>query len=240
MISLVSRQACVFPYEYFEAVLACRDDRSWTYFGLCGCPQSLVVPVVQLAHLAAEKQKSASMHWVVFDGSLVSEIERSLESWRHTPSADAFDDEENMHQDADCMHCSEAWRNGLLLYIYRVFWWSPGDAVPVRIVHRARAILDHACACRDDGFVARQALLPLFFAGCELADPSSLHKIIAFCSFWNERTRYHMFGSMIPLLGEVWRAQKINGPEYVWWGQIIDDQCPDQPQHPLQQRICFG
>jgi len=240
VLSLVSRQPCVFPYEYFESVLACCDDRFWTFFGLCGCPQSLVVPLVQLAHLAAEKQKSASMRWVVFDSSLISEIEQSLESWSHTSSAMAFDDEENMHQDMDCMHCSEAWRNGLLLYIYRVFWWKPGITVPMRVVHRARVILDHACACREDRSVAKQALLPLFWAGCELADPAARNKIRAFCSFWNERTRYHMFGDMIPLLEEVWTAQKTSGPEHVWWGQIVDKQCTIQSRHPLQMRFCFG
>ncbi|EXJ68814.1 uncharacterized protein A1O5_07745 [Cladophialophora psammophila CBS 110553] len=240
VISLVNRTPCVFPYEYFESVLACCDDRSWTFFGLCGCPQSLVVSLIQLAHVAAEKQKSASMRWVVFDSSLVSEIEQSLEAWSHTPSDTAFDNEESMHQDMDCMHCSEAWRNGLLLYIYRVFRWEPGDTPPMRVINRARVIMDHACACRDDQFVARQALLPLFFAGCELTDLSAQNKIRVLCSLWNERTRYYMFGAMIPLLEEVWTAQKDHGPEYVWWGQIVDKKGSTESRHSLQMRICFG
>ncbi|KAI1615251.1 fungal-specific transcription factor domain-containing protein [Exophiala viscosa] len=240
VISLVNRTPCVFPYEYFVSVLACCDDQFWTFFGLCGCPQSLAVPLVQLAHLAAEKQKTASMRWVLFDNSLISEIEQSLEAWNHTPSGTAFDDEESMHQDMDCMHCSEAWRNGLLLYIYRVFRWEPGDTRPVRVLSRARVILDHACACRDDGFVARQALLPLFFAGCEMADLSAQNRIRALCSAWNERTRYHMFGGMVPLLEEVWKAQMALGPQNVWWGQIVDDKAAAKSQNSLQMRICFG
>ncbi|KIV86490.1 hypothetical protein PV11_02101 [Exophiala sideris] len=240
VISLVNRTPCIFPYEYFESVLACCDDQFWTFFGLCGCPQSLAVPLVQLAHLAAEKQKTASMRWVVFDGSLISEIEQSLEAWSHTRSDTAFDDEESMHQDMDCMHCSEAWRNGLLLYIYRVFRWKSGDTPPVRVVSRARAILDHACACRDDHFVARQALLPLFFAGSEMADFSAQNRIRALCSTWNERTRYHMFGGMIPLLEEVWTAQMAHGPQHVWWGQIVDDKAAAESRNSLQMRICFG
>ena len=240
MISLVNRTPCVFPYDYLESVLACCEDRLWTFYRLCGCPQSLVVPLVQLAHLAAEKKKSASMRWVVFDNSLISEIEQSLEAWSHNPSDTAFDDEESMHQDTDRMHCSEAWRNGLLLYIYRVFRWEPSDTPPVRMLHHARAILDHASACRDDQFIARQALLPLFFAGCEFADLSSRNRIRALCSSWNERTRYHMFGGMIPLLEEVWTAQTVRGPEHVWWGQIVDKKGSIESRHSLPMQICFG
>lgn len=240
MIALVTRTPCVFPYEYFESVVAAGDSQLWTFFGLCGCPQSLVVPLVQLAHLAAEKQNSASMRWVVFDNSLVSEIEQALESWNHPPSDAAYDDEESMHQDMDCMHCSEAWRNGLLLYIYRVFWWKPADKPPRDLAARARTIIDHACSCRDDQFLARQALLPLFFAGCEVADPFSRDKIKTMCSVWNERTRYHIFGAMIPLLEEVWTAQEVNGPENVWWGQIVDDKVLARSEHSLQVGVCFS
>jgi hypothetical protein len=108
------------------------------------------------------------------------------------------------------------------------------------VAHRARVILDHACACRDDRFVAKQALLPIFWAGCELADPSSRNKIRALCSFWNERTRYHMFSSMVPLLEEIWAAQQTYGPENAWWGPIVDEQSLTHSQHPLQMQICFG
>lgn len=241
MTSLVNRTPCVFPYEYFEAVLASSDDRFWTYFGLCGCPQSLAVPAVQLAHLAAEKQKTASMRWVAFDSSLVSEIEQTLEAWSHTPSDTVLDDEESIHQDMERMHCSEAWRNGLLLYIYRVFWWKPADRLPGQVVARARTILDHACSCRDDQFLARQALLPLFFAGCEMADVSAQNRIKELCSLWNERTRYHMFGTMIPLLEQVWAARQTHGPEHVWWGQIVDKTISAQSSsHSPKMGICFG
>ena len=238
--SLVSRQECVFPYTYFESVLRCRDDRLWTFFGLCGCPQSLVVPLIQLAHLAAEKQKTVSMRWVVFDASIVSEIEKSLEDWSHMSSTTAFDNEESMQQDQDCMHCSEAWRNGLLLYIYRVFRWEPGVAVPVHIVYRARVIMDHIFACRDEVFVSKQALLPLFFAGCEVTDRSAQKRIGKFCSSWDKRTGYHMFRSVMPLLEELWAEQKVKGPEKVWWGQIVDKRHSSESQHPLQTRLCFG
>ncbi|KAI9703095.1 MAG: hypothetical protein M1820_005967 [Bogoriella megaspora] len=240
ILSLVSREDCVFPYAYFEAVLSSQDDRQWDYFGLCGCPKDLVILVMRLARVSAEKRKSASMQYVTFDASAITEIEHALESWYHVPAANAFRDEESMQQDQDTMHCSEAWRNGLLLYIYRVFQWEPGNSIPMHVLYRARVILDHVFACRDDIMVPRQALLPLFFAGCELGDHSSRKKITKFCSAWDERTRYHVFGSTIPLLEEVWAAQEALGLEDVWWGQVVDQRHTYASNFPLRMRICFG
>lgn len=240
VVSLVNRTPCVFPYEYFEAALNCDDDPGWTLYDLCGCPKSLAVPLVQLAHLAAEKQRSSSMRWVSFDDTLVTEIEQSLEKWEHTPSDDASDDEEGMHEDTDQMHCSEAWRYGLLLYIYRVFRWQIGEAPPVKLARRARTVLDHVFACRDGHFVGRQALLPLFFAGCELTDNSSRGSIRYLCNMWNERTRYHLFAAMIPLLEEVWAQQINSGFQDVWWGQTIDQMNSTHLKQALPTCICFG
>ena len=88
--------------------------------------------------------------------------------------------------------------------------------------------------------ISRQALLPLFFAGCELRDLSLRKKIVKFCSVWNERTRYHMFNSTIPLLEEVWAEQEAKGFENVWWGQVVDKQHMFESRYSLQRRICFG
>jgi hypothetical protein len=230
----------VFPYAYFQAVLSNHDGRHWDFFGLCGCPPSLVVIVMQLARLSAEKRKSSSMQCVTFDTTVISEIKQLLTSWYHISPGTAFRDEECMQRDQDCMHCSEAWRNGLLLYIYRVFQWKPGSSIPMHILYRARVIMDHVFACRDESMVSRQALLPLFFAGCELRDRSARKKIVHFCSSWNERTRYHMFHSAIPLLEEVWAEQEIKGFENVWWGQVVDKQHSSESCYPLQMRVCFG
>lgn len=180
------------------------------------------------------------MQYVTFDSTVVSELEQSLESWCHVSPPTAFRDEESMHQDQDSMHCSEAWRNGLLLYIYREFWWKLGESIPVRILYRARIILDHVFACRDESMVSRQALLPLFFAGCELRDQSSRTKIVDFCSVWDKRTRYHMFSSTIPLLEDVWARQELEGFENVWWGQVVDEQHMPESRSSLQMRLCFG
>lgn len=195
---------------------------------------------MQLARLSSEKQKSSSMPHVIFDTTVIFELEDLLEAWCHIPPLTAFESEEAMQEDQDRMHCSEAWRNGLLLYIYRVFYWKPGTSVPMRILHLARVIVDHVFACRDESMVARQALLPLFFAGCELQDRSTRKKILKCCAVWNERTKYRVFLSAIPLLEEVWAEGEAQGFENVWWGQIVDKQHRSESDSPLRMRLCFG
>ncbi|PWY66039.1 hypothetical protein BO94DRAFT_579770 [Aspergillus sclerotioniger CBS 115572] len=238
--SLVNREDCIFPYAYFEAAVSNQNDQEWDYFSLCGCPPSLVEIVMQLARLGAEKRKASSLRYVNFDTTVILELERSLESWHYVSPEAAFQDEESLQQDLDSMHCSEAWRNGLLLYIHRMFQWEPGSSIPMHILCRARVVMDHVVACRDEGMMSRQALLPLFFAGCELRDLSSRRRILQLCSDWNERTRYYMFGTTIPLLKEVWAEQEAKGFENVWWGQIVDRQHSSDGHSPLQVRLCFG
>ncbi|KAL1884046.1 hypothetical protein Daus18300_000155 [Diaporthe australafricana] len=240
IVSLLSREDCVFPYEYFDAVLSNQQKREWNFFGLCGCPTSLVIIVMQVVRLGTEqRRKASSTVGAGFERAVVAEIEQRLESWCHIPAATAFQDEDSMHQDMDVMHCSEAWRNGLLLYVFRVFHWEPGSEVPMQILYRARAIVDHVVACRDVDMISRQALLPLFFAGCELRDRSTRAAIVKLCNTWNERTRYHMFRDAVPLLEEVWAEQETKGFENVWWGQVVDRQ-HSSSAHPLRVRLCFG
>ncbi|KAI9056246.1 hypothetical protein LZ554_001174 [Drepanopeziza brunnea f. sp. 'monogermtubi'] len=112
-------------------------------------------------------------------------------------------------------HCSEAWRNGLL-YIFRVFKWELGNSVPTHIVYRARAIVEHVISYRDVNMMSRQALLPLFLAGCELRDRSIQKQIVKLCSIWDERTRYHMFRNAVHLLEEVCAEQGAKGFDKVW------------------------
>lgn len=248
IISLLSREDCAFPYEYFDAVLSNQHKREWDFFGLCGCPTSLVIIVMRVARLAAQHRRHAPGSssssspddgMVLDESTMVAEIQQFLESWCHIPGPAAFRDEDGMHQDLDAMHCSEAWRNGLLLYIFRVFQWEPGSKIPMNILYRARAVVDHVVSCRDVNMISKQALLPLFFAGCELQDRSIKSKIINLCSIWNDRTRYHMFRDAIPLLEEVWLDQQTMGFENVWWGQVVDRRHAFQA-HPLRMRLCFG
>ncbi|KAI0813724.1 fungal-specific transcription factor domain-containing protein [Xylaria sp. FL0064] len=238
--SLLSREDCVFPYSYFEACISRHGEKGWDYFSLCGCPLQLVKIVMQLARLSAERRKSSSMQYVKFDDAIVSEIEKLLECWQHESSPTSLQDEASMHQDLDNMHCSEAWRNGLLLYLYRVFQWEPGSRVSISAPLHARKIADHVFACREDSLVAKQALLPLFFAGCELRDESTRRKILRYCTLWDDMTRYHMFNSTIPLLREIWAEQERKGFDDVWWGQVVDRAHLTESRGTLKMRLCFG
>lgn len=194
---------------------------------------------MRVARLSAARQTSSVTLKPAFENILILEVEKSLDSWCHVPAATAFQDEDAMHRDQDVMHCSEAWRNGLLLYIYRIFYWKPGSSVPMHIPYRARLIVDHVQSCRDGSMMSRQALLPLFFAGCELRDRSIQKEILRLCSVWDERTGYHMFRNTIPLLEEIWAEQEMQGFENVWWGQIVDRHHASKA-HPLKMRLCFG
>ncbi|KAI1358112.1 fungal-specific transcription factor domain-containing protein [Xylaria arbuscula] len=196
--------------------------------------------VMQLARLSAEKSKATSMRYVKFDDAVISEIEKALESWQHESPPTSLQDEASLHEDMDTMHCSEAWRNGLLLYLYRVFRWEPGEPVSIQATLRARILTDHIFACREDGLVTKQALLPLFFGGCELRDEPTRKKIVRYCAIWDDMTRYHMFNSTIPLLKEVWADQEQKGFDNVWWGQVVDRRHAAESRDALQMRICFG
>lgn len=239
ILNLVNREDCIFPISYFEKILVVRDESEWDYFGLCGCPLPLVKNVMRLARFGAKKRRCLSNENSQLDGSLILEIQRSLESWQYV-SRIATDDEESMQEDQDRMHCSEAWRNGLLLYIYRVFHWRTGDNPPIQVLFRARAIADHVFASREDNMITRQALLPLFFAGCELRDASTRRKIIQHCKMWDEKTRYHMFNTTVPLLQQIWTEQEEKGFENVWWGQVVDSQQTTESDGLLHRRLCFG
>jgi hypothetical protein len=216
------------------------DRQGWDYFGLCGCPVDLVKLVMRLARLNAEKKRSLSMKHVVFDDSAVAKLENELEAWYHVPPSAAYVDEESMHLDRDNMHCAEAWRSGMLLYLYRVFRWERSTSFSMRALVCARTVADHIFACRDNSMIARQALLPLFFAGCELQDVSIRKRILQLCRLWNDRTRYYMFGTTIPLLRDVWAEQEKGDKDAVWWGHVVDNWHRGPIDSPLRSRLCFG
>ena len=238
----MSRQGCVFPNEYFESALEWHDEREWTFLGLCGCPSDLAVSAIQLAHLAAEKAKTAGMRFVIFDDDVVRSIKTPLESWRHIMPPEAWIDTETMQHDVDKMHCSEAWRHGLLLYIFRVFHWNPGEHITVEAAYHARQILDHVFACRDEGYLAKQAVFPLFLAGCEVTNESDQKRIGSFCSHWSKKTRYFMIASVMPLLEEIWAAQDAQGATNVSWWTVIDQWHTENGGacNGLPSTFCFG
>lgn len=245
--SLISRQECIFPYEYFSTLLKHHENHAWDFYSLCGCPTSLVSLVMQLARLTAIVRPGTGVDQALHGMRVVTRIRSSLKAWKYSSSVSlAIETEQQMHQDRDAMHCAEAWRYGLLLCIYRVFTWTPGNALSsaarIELQQCARTILDHLVACRDEAMVARQALLPLIFAGCELEDRSSRQRMMDMCALWDSNTRYHLFKDAVSLLQRVWAAQeREEGISCAWWGQIVDDwHAPLSSPEKLPMTITFG
>jgi hypothetical protein len=240
-IALLSRQGCLLPYSYFEALLALEDDRYWSFFDLVGCPRELIVPLMQVASLAEENEKASSMRWTKFDLTLVDEIQASIINWK-SPTLDIDSDvsEEQMQQQRDRWNCTEAWRYGLLIYITRVFRWKRNTSPPSKLAIYARLILEHVNSCRHTALIQKQAFLPLFFAGCETKDRFSQQNIREYCQYWGKACGYNLFSSASALLEDVWMEQ--DGSSEAWWGSVID-----KKQQPYQfhvdvaaMQFCFG
>ena len=240
-IALLSRQGCLLPYSYFEALLALEDDRYWSFFDLVGCPRELVVPLIQLASLAEENEKVLSMRWTKFDLTLVDEIQASIINWKNPSLEIDYDiSEEQMQQQRDRWNCTEAWRYGLLIYITRVFRWNRNTSPPSRLAIYARLILEHVNSCRHTAIVQKQALLPLFFAGCETKDQFSRQSIRDYCQYWSKVCGYNLFSSASSLLEDVWMEQDGSRSDEAWWGSVIDDKQQPYQSHVAPMQFCFG
>jgi hypothetical protein len=242
-VALLSRQGCLFPYSYFEALLALEDDRYWSFYDLIGCPRELVVPLMQLASLAEENEKVLSMRWAKFDLTIIDEIQTSILNWKN--SSLEIDDglsEEQMHRQRDRWNCTEAWRYGLLIYITRVFLWNRNTKPPYssRLAIYGRLILDHVNSCRRTSIVQKQAIFPLFLAGCEMTDQFSRQSIREYCQYWDRLSGYNLFITASSLLEEIWTEQAGPYGNAVWWGGVIDRKQQAHQSHGAPLQFCFG
>jgi hypothetical protein len=217
------------------------ETQYWSFFDLIGCPGELVVPVMQLARLAEENEKAAMMHWTKFDLTLVDQIQASISSWKN-PSLDIDDEisEEQMQQQRDRWNCHEAWRNGLLIYITRVFRWSRNTKAPSRLAVYARLILEHINSCRQTAMVQKQGLIPLFLAGCETVDHFSRQSIRNYCQYWGKACGYNLFSSASALLEDVWIEQDGSPHDEAWWGSVIDKKQLLHKSREAPMQFCFG
>jgi hypothetical protein len=197
--------------------------------------------LIQLASLAEENEKAASMRWTRFDLTLVDEIQTSITNWKH-PSLEIDDDisEEQMQQQRDRWNCTEAWRYGLLVYITRVFRWNRNLSPPSRLAVYARLIVEHVHSCRHTAIVQKQVLLPLFFAGCETKDQFSRQSIRDYCQYWSKICGYNLFSSACSLLEDVWMEQDGPRGDETWWGSVIDKKQQPYQSHVASMQFCFG
>ena len=194
---------------------------------------------VQLAHLAAEKKQASTMRFVTFNDSLVSEVEHTLQAWQYETPMDACEDSEGVQRDLDRMHYCETWRHGLLVYVFRVFHWFPSMPVQPVAIYHARVVTDHVFSCRFVGYLAKQALLPLFWACCEIMEMRD--KISEFCTYWSTKTRYRLLDDTLPLLDEIWSEQERLGANNTCWTAIVDRwHARERDQDSIPRTICFG
>jgi Fungal specific transcription factor domain len=196
---------------------------------------------MQLVNLAEENEKVLSMRWTKFDLTLVDEIQNSIINWKNS-NLDLDDDlpEEAIQQQRDRLHCTEAWRYGLLIYITRVFRWNRKTSVPKRLTTYARFVFEHVQCCRRTSIVQKQAFLPLFFAGCETKDLFSRQIIRDYCQYWDAASGYNLFSSAASLLEEMWMEQDGLHGEIVWWGSVIDKKQGKTLSEEVPMQFCFG
>ncbi|KAK7547187.1 fungal-specific transcription factor domain-containing protein [Phyllosticta citricarpa] len=222
-IALISRRGHIFPSAYLS-LLAEYDKRDeWSFFQVSGCSLELVLCLSKLGHLAVEKEIASMMNWVRFEEKPIDEIESTLEKMEFQEFDSASNSEEDVQQERDNLHCTEAWRNALLLYSCRVFRWDRQSKPPAKLARYARIVLDHTKSCRRTSTVQKQLLLPVFLAGVELSDSEARGFCHEYCQWWSQKCRYEMFSTVSYLLHEFWEEKdKSGGDPSLWWGSMID------------------
>lgn len=251
MVSLLSREECVFPYSYFEAVLKAEGRQPWTFYELNGCPRELLVPMMQLSNLAARDAKKGGRPSKTIS-RLVAEIELSVRRYEYQGGAVTdlmFEgleiDEEAMHRERDQYHCCEAFRYGLLIYILRIFTYRRACAdedrqeqerVRSRLSFLGRITLEHVHACRTTFLIQKQTMLPVFLAGAEARDPAQRKFALEFCSRWYTRFGYQMFNTVSEVMEAVWTEQDLGHDDY-WWGDELDSR---RAKEGSFVQFCFG
>lgn len=188
---------------------------------------------MELSALVAEYEKTRSMRWAKFDTSRVVAIQQFLRGWSDERFANIEEqdvDEEEMQLKRDGHNCTEAWRNAILIYIVRIFQEEDLPRSPHAMSYRSRVTLDCVRSCRKATNVQKQLLMPVFLAACESSSADAKAWAKEYCTFWNEKSAYGMFGSVVSLLETIWARQTIEGKDKMWWGQVIDDKCSSSVQ----------
>lgn len=218
---------------YFRLLSTYAGRDGWTWFDLVGCPLPLVGCLMELSALVAEYEKIRGMQWTKFDTSRVVAIQQFLRGWSDERFANIEEqdvDEEEMQLKRDGHMCTEAWRNAILIYIVRIFDREDLPRSPHAMSYRSRVTLDCIRSCRKTTNVQKQLLMPVFLAACESTSADAKAWAKEYCTFWNEKSAYGQFGSVVSLLETVWARQTIEGKDKMWWGQVIDDKCSSTVQ----------
>ncbi|KAK3641926.1 hypothetical protein LTR56_011027 [Elasticomyces elasticus] len=187
-LACISRRQMSLPISYIEILRDYDGVDGWTFFALNGCPIELVFHMARLAKLASIYEQVIDLEHTTFQDGAVASIVDTVRFWNNPedPTLEEIGvDSSNVASRRHRYHCIEAWRNGILLYCYRVFH-RPADAAHVRVItHLAHLVLDHIRCIPRTEIVQKQVLLPLFLAAAEAEDETTRDFARTYCAYWN-------------------------------------------------------
>ncbi|KAK5707126.1 hypothetical protein LTR17_020998 [Elasticomyces elasticus] len=187
-LACISRRQMSLPISYIEILRDYDGVDGWTFFALNGCPLELVFHMARLAKLASIYEQVIDLEHTTFQDGAVASIVDTVRLWNNPedPTLEEIGaNSSNVASRRHRYHCIEAWRNGILLYCYRVFH-RPADAAHVRVItHLAHLVLDHIRCIPRTEIVQKQVLLPLFLAAAEAGDETTRDFARTYCAYWN-------------------------------------------------------
>jgi hypothetical protein len=237
---LLAREELVLPLSYLECILCHGQSDGWSYLELTGCLEEFVVIMAKIASLAQQHKLALEKENLHFDISAVDEVKWTLCSITSPyPTFHADFDEEALDLLRDRYHCTEAWRNALLIYIERVFRWTRGEPAPPNAKYIARSIMEHARCIRRENNFQKQILLPLFLAGAEIRREEDRDFVRDYCLRWTKLCGSKMFIDASDFCEEIWERTDKEDSQGIWWGTVIDKRCSGS-KLPIRPQILLG
>jgi hypothetical protein len=231
----------ILSVSYLESILSHGRSDGWDYVDLTGCREEFVIIMVKIAKLVTQHQMAERNEWLSFDMTPVEEVEGVLRDFVIIPpSYDSNVSEEELNMALDRYHCDEAWRNGLILYITRVFrWQSRDDDGPSYVGFLARNIINHARSIRKEVTYQKQILIPMFLAGAEARNEEEMDFLRKYCGWWSRSCGFKQFDDVRRYLEEIWREKGLLDMENIWWGTVIE-RARARAESPLRPEILLG
>ena len=167
---------------------------------MVGCPEDLYIQMLRLADIAPHAGEQAAI-------SEASDIELYLRQWICSDESESSTLEPD--ELIDRIHGKEAWRWGLLLYIYSVFRKNQASTA-----YFARQVIDHVDSILPGSTVQKETLLSMVLAGAETKNSDNRVRARAIVERWANKTTMGMFRDGVAFLDDVW-SQNISWTDYV-------------------------